>query len=321
MRKKYYMLILITAFFITGCQNQNEEIIKIVEPEIVKSIEIESTDNLVEKSKVEDLEQVEVEVEVEDLDFDKIKQFQNKLIALNYELKADGLIGNELKNTLIEFQKDFELVEQNGQLDKNTRDKIQEIYNERLVQDPNSELVLVNKTYFLDSKYEPKNLVVPNVPFCIGEMKLQEVAAMALEEMFEAAKTEANYSLIARSGYRSYNTQVQLFDRYVKNNGYSEAVKFSAKPGQSEHQTGLAMDITADSVNRLLKYAFGETEEGIWTKENCHRFGFIIRYPKDKTDITRYNYEPWHLRYVGEVVADEIYNKQISLEEYFGKID
>jgi D-alanyl-D-alanine carboxypeptidase len=103
----------------------------------------------------------------------------------------------------------------------------------------------------------------------------------------------------------------------VSANGQEAADKFSAKPGQSEHQTGLAIDITCEAMNYQLDYSFGVTDEGAWVKENAHRFGFIIRYPEGKEDITGYMYEPWHLRYVGVDLAEEVYNSGLTLEEYF----
>ena len=93
-----------------------------------------------------------------------------------------------------------------------------------------------------------------------------------------------------------------------------------AYPGQSEHQTGLAMDVSSQSVGFTLEEDFGQAKEGIWLKDNAHKFGFIIRYGKDNTHITGYSYEPWHIRYVGKDVANEIYEKNITLEEFLGDV-
>ena len=114
--------------------------------------------------------------------------------------------------------------------------------------------------------------------------------------MFDAAEKE-DIILYARSGYRSYDTQVQLFKNYAANHGEEAANKYSARPGESEHQTGLVMDVTSESVNLQITSDFGETKEGKWVKENAHNYGFIIRYPEGKSDITGYVYEPWHLRF------------------------
>mgnify|MGYP000898523334 CR=1 FL=1 len=181
-------------------------------------------------------------------------------------------------------------------------------------------LVIVNKKRYLESDYKPVDLVIPNVKFSFdGEHEkkyMRKEAAEALEEFFGQAYEEGIY-IFALSGYRSYNTQKWLFENRASKIGEEEANKLIARPGESEHQTGLAMDITSQSVQFDLKEKFGETEEGKWVKDNAHKFGFIIRYTKDKEDITGYNYEPWHIRYVGKEAAREIYNKGIAFEEYF----
>ncbi len=180
-------------------------------------------------------------------------------------------------------------------------------------------LVLVNKKRYLDSDYKPSDLVVPNVRFSFdGEHEkkyMRKEAAEALEDFFGQAYEESIY-IFALSGYRSYNTQKWLFENKASKVGEEGANKLIARPGESEHQTGLAMDVTSQSVQFDLKEKFGETEEGKWVKDNAHKFGFIIRYAKNKEDITGYNYEPWHIRYVGKEVAEEIYNRGIALEEY-----
>lgn len=182
-------------------------------------------------------------------------------------------------------------------------------------------LVLVNKNRNLPSDYVPSDLVVPNVRFPFEEFdekkQMRKEAAEALEELFNAAEEEGIY-LFAASGYRSYNRQKYLFDTRAAKDGFEEANKLTAYPGQSEHQTGLAMDVTCQSVGFDLTQKFGQTVEGIWLKENAYRFGFIIRYQEDTVDITGYSYEPWHIRYVGKEVAEEIYEKNITLEEYLG---
>jgi len=98
-----------------------------------------------------------------------------------------------------------------------------------------------------------------------------------------------------------------------------KAAKYVALPGQSEHQTGLAMDVTSESANWGLSNNFGETNEGKWLKDNCYKYGFILRYPEGKEDITGYNYEPWHIRYVGKKVSTYIYTNNITLEEFFSE--
>ena len=120
---------------------------------------------------------------------------------------------------------------------------------------------------------------------------------------------------MAVSGYRSYSTQNAIFDRKVRSVGKKQAMLLVAPPGCSEHQLGLAMDIGAFR-NHSLTPSFGKTDEGIWVAENCWRFGFIIRYREEWTEVTGYSYEPWHIRYVGEEHAGRIYECDIPLEYY-----
>lgn len=194
-----------------------------------------------------------------------------------------------------------------------------------VVENPEAIDVLVNRTYNLSETYIPADLVkLTDVPTVLSNPEvnqLRSVAYDALKELFAAAKEEAGYNLYARSGYRSYATQVSLYSSYVANHGRTAADTFSAKPGQSEHQTGLAMDITCEAMNFQLDDTFGETEEGKWVSENAHRFGFIIRYPKGKEDITGYMYEPWHLRYLGVELATDVYESGLTLEEYFQSVN
>ncbi|MEL7647765.1 MAG: D-alanyl-D-alanine carboxypeptidase family protein [Sedimentibacter sp.] len=188
------------------------------------------------------------------------------------------------------------------------------------VETPGAIDALVNKKNSLPSSYIPEDLKkLEGIPTALDNPEinqLREPAYVALQELFQAAKDEGEFELYARSGYRSYNTQESLYKSYVSNHGQAAADKYSAKPGQSEHQTGLAMDITCEAMNFQLDDTFGDTEEGKWVSENAHRFGFIVRYPKDKEDITGYFYEPWHIRFVGTELAAQVYESGQTLEEY-----
>ena len=240
-----------------------------------------------------------------------------------YVAKAD-----EVTNTVNDNQRDEEKTEQKQeQVEEkhpiNYVSKPMFYQNVITVSNPDSMLVLVNKNYALSEDYEPSDLVLPNV-LSTGynpnqNIYLRKEAAIHLEQLFYAAQNEAGLTLLARSGYRSYQTQISLYDRYVSQNGTEKADTFSARAGHSEHQTGLAMDVTADSVNRQLVTDFGITPEGIWLKENAHRFGYIIRYLEGREDETGYQYEPWHIRYVGVEAATEIYENNWILEQYLNK--
>ncbi|MBS4534896.1 M15 family metallopeptidase [Clostridium sp. D2Q-14] len=190
----------------------------------------------------------------------------------------------------------------------------------KVVTNPSDILVLANKERNLPPDYEPEDLINPDIPFVQGQDSpvrfMREEAGLALAKMFSEAEKE-DIIYYGRSGYRSYQIQQTLFNNYVEAHGEEAANKFSARPGQSEHQTGLAMDITSESVNNQLTEKFGETEDGLWLKKNAHKFGFILRYPKGKENITGYQYEPWHFRYVGKKIAKEIYELDVTLEEYF----
>ena len=132
-------------------------------------------------------------------------------------------------------------------------------------------------------------------------------------EVYEALQKmnkDAGHTYINVSGYRDYWSQKWIFQKYVDRDGYDEAVTYSAKEGHSEHQTGYTMDL--DSLDE----SYGYTAEGIWLAENCWKYGFIIRYPKGKEDITGYTYEPWHVRYIGRSTAKLVYDSGLTLEEF-----
>lgn len=177
-------------------------------------------------------------------------------------------------------------------------------------------LILVNRDYTLDASYEPQDLIKPNVSKDSSAVLMREEAAHALEALFNAAKEEENLRLIATSGYRSYDTQELLYQRKIKTTGSEAKARLLVAPaGASEHQLGLAMDLKAPATEHLNS-SFANTKEYKWVEKNAHRFGFIIRYKAEWTDITGYSYEPWHIRYVGVKHAQIIYEMNIPLEEY-----
>lgn len=190
-----------------------------------------------------------------------------------------------------------------------------------LVPNPNDILVLVNKKRHLPSDYVPPDLIEPHVTFAFSgqspKKTLRQEAAKALEKLFEAAQMDG-MEMVALSGYRSYSTQKQIYAANFRQMGDS-ANQYSAQAGQSEHQSGLAMDVTCAEIGFQLEEEFGHTKEGKWLSQNSSRFGYIIRYQKGKEDITGYAYEPWHIRYVGQKAAKEILEKGITLEEYLSK--
>ncbi len=169
-------------------------------------------------------------------------------------------------------------------------------------------------TYVKDILIANKKYPLPET-FAPGESK---EARAAFEEMAAEAKL-SSFNLTAFSTYRSYDYQVTLYNRYVDRDGVEAADRYSARPGYSEHQTGLAFDI--GEVNHEKHWAsssFGTTEAGKWLLANAHRYGFILRYPNHKEEITGYMHEAWHYRYVGKPIAEQIFKKNITLEEYLG---
>jgi len=176
--------------------------------------------------------------------------------------------------------------------------------------------ILVNKNHSISSTYVPDDLVTVDLP-STRNTQLRSIAAEGLTKLFAAAEN-AGFELYCCSGYRSYATQAELYAWNVETYGVDGAELVSARPGMSEHQLGLAMDVTSAAVGFDLLESFGSTPEGLFIKENAHKYGFIVRYPEGKTNITGYAYEPWHLRYLGVDVATEIYNSGKTMEEYFG---
>lgn len=187
--------------------------------------------------------------------------------------------------------------------------------------DTNSLLLVANKSHKLPDGYEPSDLVVPNV-YMTQTMYLRQVAATALEEMFQGASNDG-ITLKLGSAYRSAVTQDGLWNHYATIYSPERADRISSRPGYSDHQTGLAVDIFQGMNSGLgedLNESFKNTPEGQWLEVHAHEYGFIMRYPKDKEAITGYNYEPWHFRYIGVEYATKIYEVDpfYSFEEYFG---
>jgi zinc D-Ala-D-Ala carboxypeptidase len=188
--------------------------------------------------------------------------------------------------------------------------------------EPGSPWIVVNKRHPLRNAegFVPDLAELPpHIPNPNGH-RLHPDAAAALTRMFAAAAEEIGVTLVAQSGYRSYQTQVSTYQGHVDNLGVEAAELTSARPGFSEHQTGLAVDILdTTSGCGIGGPCFGNTAGGKWLAANAHRFGFILRYPADKTDVTGFEFEPWHFRFVGTELATEMRDRGIStLEELFG---
>lgn len=176
-----------------------------------------------------------------------------------------------------------------------------------------NEKMLVNKYYKLDKTFAPKNIVEISNQFAYEDNKTSKQVYEAYRSMWNAAK-KSGYTLIVNSSYRSYTDQEATWEELSNTYGEEAADKRAARPGFSEHQTGLALDIVSyGSINN----EFDQTDEFKWMKKNAHKYGFILRYPKGKEDITGYEYESWHYRYVGKETATKIYNLGITFDEYY----
>jgi LAS superfamily LD-carboxypeptidase LdcB len=194
--------------------------------------------------------------------------------------------------------------------------------NVQFVADPHNILVLVNQSNRLPSNFTPNDLVVPRLRNANGgtnsTMTLRREAATQAEALFAAAG-DAGHELMFISGFRTYELQTRLFNDFVRSHGLAQAERFSARPGHSEHQTGLALDVSARSVNGQLVQRFSTTAEGTWVRENAHRFGFIISYPEGREAETGFMYEPWHIRFVGVDAATRIHQNGWILEQFLNR--
>lgn len=192
-------------------------------------------------------------------------------------------------------------------------DSIMNFYkNIEIVKHPNSILVLVNKNHRLDKNYVPTDLSKIDITYAFDDKFMRKEAKEAFEKLSQKAKS-MGYRIVATSTYRSYDYQEALYNQYIKEKGLEYADLCSARKGHSEHQTGLAVDVEGSNEDYD---EFEKAPEFEWMKNHAHEYGFILRYPPNKTNITGFKYEPWHYRYVGCKAAREIYEKQITLEEY-----
>ena len=201
-------------------------------------------------------------------------------------------------------------------------------------------LILVNKSNPVDESYEPTGLVTLDSAYTTGgkRIELEKNTAEAVKNMIDAMKEDGIGNVSVTSGYRTYAYQQTLFNRYFNEEKAAhptwsdaqieaEVLSYSAAPGTSEHHTGLCLDLITTEMSGLWNYGsetpsnpydkgFAETAAFEWLCENAYKYGFILRYPETKTDVTGYSYESWHYRYVGVEHATKIYEKGITLEEY-----
>ena len=190
------------------------------------------------------------------------------------------------------------------------------------IDDPTSLWVVVDKLRPLKpSSYAPPDLALPPVPHVAraASSRMRSEAAAALQSMFATAATEGAGAMQIQNAYRSFVVQTNTHNSLVGSLGEARADAQSARPGYSEHQTGLAVDIAASPSRCDIQACFGQTPQGIWLAANAYRFGFLLRYPSDGQAVTGFVYEPWHYRYVGLALASRMHvTGATTLEEFFG---
>lgn len=336
MFKKLVFTLFALNILLSACHSDAETLDRLKKDEDIKETLIDNEADKKENNK-------DLELPKENLQkFDSgksVKALNEFLASLGYDV--DERVFNVLTTwALTDIQLQLTKDNVTGTYDELTKKKLNSLKNDKqtiivgkditkpkdtsrlpdIIDNPYEVLALVNKEHALPNDYLPTDLVVPDVRFPFTEnvpkKQLRKVAADALEELFKASD-EANLDLFAQSGFRSYERQDAIFKQNIERHGEEHANTYSARPGESEHQTGLVMDVTNQAVNFELIIEFDETKEGKWLENNAHNYGFIIRYPEDKEEITKYQYEPWHLRYVGIELANELYMNEQTLDEYY----
>ena len=239
---------------------------------------------------------------------EKSLEVQKEMIEKKYPFYK-----NELENRYQTYQKEHPELKEIDIITRVNLNLDKPFYtNTKEAKIKNSNTVLVNKYHYLTEIDIPNNL--EQLTICNnGTHYLTKEAKEAFESMCQDAKKE-NLNIRAISSYRSYDYQKQLYDRYVEKDGVKKADTYSARPGFSEHQTGLVIDV--DNIEKEFEN-FENTKEFEWMKENAKKYGFILRYPKGKENITGYSYEAWHYRYVGKMVAQKIDKENLTLDEYY----
>ncbi|GAB3059602.1 D-alanyl-D-alanine carboxypeptidase family protein [Salinicoccus sesuvii] len=222
------------------------------------------------------------------------KHLKSGTVLVIFLLAGCNVASNEMQALNEDFEKDY-----------------QQLQVENLEALPNIE-VIDGITYVDDILIVNKEISLPE-DYSPG---LQPEVIEAYQQMFQDGAAEG-LDFVLVSDFRTYDYQAQLYQNYIARDGQEAADQYSAKPGHSEHQTGLAIDVGSSDSLTNLKWEFGDTPEFQWMKDVAHEYGFIIRYLEGKEDITGYMYEPWHLRYVGEE-APAIYESGLTLEEYLG---
>lgn len=243
------------------------------------------------------------------------------------KLVNDGIINDGNVNSLVELYGNEYYLEKNEQLyltylpkyesvrktiEVVNTNRYKELFSDIITNDVSKNyLMLVNKYYQLPSDYEPDDLV--DIPSEYGRGRARSATFEAFKQL-HADALELGYNIIVASGYRSYDYQVGLYEKYLQSDPQEVVDTYCARPGLSEHQTGLCLDV---SIPGYSIDDFYLTDASVWLADNCHKYGFIIRFPEDKVDITGYQWESWHIRYLGEEAATDVYQRGITFDEYY----
>lgn len=174
--------------------------------------------------------------------------------------------------------------------------------------------MIVNKHYYIDENFIPSDLITLSTQYAASDRQLQSEASDALKAVCDALQEETGLRMYASSAYRSYQQQEEIYNGYLATKGQEATDAMAARPGFSEHQTGLTVDMTPVGSSMT---EFGDSEQYEWMIENCYKYGWILRYPEGKASITGYDYEPWHYRYLGVELATKVYNSGLTYDEYY----
>lgn len=259
----------------------------------------------------------DVEYLIKSTEKDKTKR--ETIMKMRYDTKIPRIMKQKYfmwkhLDTYLEYSHKFDDMDLKEVIAKVNTKRNTEVYtNVKKVDISKNETMLINKYYKLDSSYVPKNLVEMSNKYSYDGNKTTEEVYEAYKNMWNAANLEG-LTLIVTSSYRDYDSQNQVWESYSNSKGEEFADSKAARAGHSEHQSGLALDIVTYNIQ---SNDFENTEEFKWLEKNAHKYGFILRFPKDKEDITGYSYESWHYRYVGIDIATKVKNAGITYDEYY----
>lgn len=250
-------------------------------------------------------------------------------VTHNINQNKNGVYILKLLNKDLNFEKEVEIIIENQEkiipkevvatklpVEKNPLKPLSGTYkNDKILVDNFDKIdVLVNKQYYLSPDAVPKLKNIPGAFAVNNNFRAHPLAVDNFINMAKAMEKETGMKVLVTSAYRSYEYQNTLFNNYASRDGIEAANKYSAKAGESEHQTGLALDLVKPGVSMV---DFGFTKEYIWISENASKYGFIVRYPQGKEHITGYLYEPWHLRYLGVNLANQVKDSGLTYDEYW----